>query len=313
MIPYRIPLLDKHDKSRTTTGGPPLPCTPHPRTRKWEVCQWRHLRAMCNKTRLAEGAGVCDWPCNADFLRRRASRQSACKCRFPSPPISSHVTDAPAQHTKSHVLHHHDSRPPTRLNSLQEEGLMPLPYRHLAAVAPRRILNVTSHTRRLHALSHSSALRHVDQFWRAQNRGKKTKASVKLDDLPQGLIPLEALPLEDAAPVYPTVVRQARSNMQKFDNCVLLTRVGGFYELYFEQADEFAPLLNIKPGKRVAGTKNAKVIYSMVIRSDFLLLLMLTFGSERLSLLPAGSLSEDSGPRSQPICCYCRRISQPQA
>ncbi|KAJ2972903.1 hypothetical protein NQ176_g6891 [Zarea fungicola] len=34
--------------------------------------------------------------------------------------------------------------------------------------------------------------------------------------------------------------------MDKFDNCVLLTRVGGFYELYFEQAEEYAPLLNIK-------------------------------------------------------------------
>jgi len=185
---------------------------------------------------------------------------------------------------------------------------MPLPYRHLAAVGPRRILTVTSHTCRLHALSHSSPLRHAAPAWRAQNRGKKTKASVKLDDLPQGLIPLEPLPLEDAAPVYPTVVRQARSNMQKFDNCVLLTRVGGFYELYFEQADEFAPLLNIKPGKRVAGTKNAKVTYSMVTRPDILPLLMLTFGSERLSHFPTGSLSQDFGPRSQPICCYCRRI-----
>ncbi|OKL56743.1 hypothetical protein UA08_07729 [Talaromyces atroroseus] len=34
--------------------------------------------------------------------------------------------------------------------------------------------------------------------------------------------------------------------MEKFRNCVVLTRVGGFYELYFEQAEELAPLLNIK-------------------------------------------------------------------
>ncbi|KAF1969915.1 hypothetical protein BU23DRAFT_601307 [Bimuria novae-zelandiae CBS 107.79] len=38
--------------------------------------------------------------------------------------------------------------------------------------------------------------------------------------------------------------------MLKFSHCVLLTRVGGFYELYFEQADEFAPLLNIKKTRR---------------------------------------------------------------
>jgi DNA mismatch repair ATPase MutS len=34
--------------------------------------------------------------------------------------------------------------------------------------------------------------------------------------------------------------------MRKFDNCVLLTRVGGFYELYFEHAQDYAPLLNLK-------------------------------------------------------------------
>ncbi|CAK7568265.1 MAG: MutS protein 1 [Sporothrix epigloea] len=49
-----------------------------------------------------------------------------------------------------------------------------------------------------------------------------------------------------SGPAYPTVVMQARSNMHKFANCVLLTRVGGFYELYFEHAQEFGPLLNIK-------------------------------------------------------------------
>ncbi|KAF2791878.1 DNA mismatch repair protein MutS [Melanomma pulvis-pyrius CBS 109.77] len=38
--------------------------------------------------------------------------------------------------------------------------------------------------------------------------------------------------------------------MLKFSQCVVLTRVGGFYELYFEHADEYAPLLNIKRTKR---------------------------------------------------------------
>ncbi|KAJ5154032.1 uncharacterized protein N7500_009471, partial [Penicillium coprophilum] len=50
----------------------------------------------------------------------------------------------------------------------------------------------------------------------------------------------------DEAPRYPTVVQGHRNNMQKFKNCVILTRVGGFYELYFEQAEEMAPLLNLK-------------------------------------------------------------------
>ncbi|SPQ18691.1 a311064f-6696-45c8-853d-d5c5fb1a7b93 [Thermothielavioides terrestris] len=84
-----------------------------------------------------------------------------------------------------------------------------------------------------------------------QVRGKKTRTVVKLDELPQGVVapPPELLrPPEEDEPAYPTVVLQARRNMQKFDNCVLLTRVGGFYEMYFDQADEYGPLLNLKAG-----------------------------------------------------------------
>ncbi|KAI1203782.1 muts domain V [Nemania serpens] len=83
-----------------------------------------------------------------------------------------------------------------------------------------------------------------------QSRGKKTKSSFKLGDLPQGLVETEPLPdvkvQDDGEPAYPTVVLQARHNMQKFENCILLTRVGGFYELYFEHAEEYGPLLNLK-------------------------------------------------------------------
>ncbi|KAM4054857.1 mutS family protein [Hirsutella rhossiliensis] len=84
-----------------------------------------------------------------------------------------------------------------------------------------------------------------------QTRAKKTTTTVKLSDLPQGPLRAEqtATPAEDEqqdAPAYPTVVLQARRNMREFDNCVLLTRVGSFYELYFEHAEEYAPLLNLK-------------------------------------------------------------------
>ncbi|KAK0731609.1 muts domain V-domain-containing protein [Lasiosphaeris hirsuta] len=92
-----------------------------------------------------------------------------------------------------------------------------------------------------------------------QVRGKKTRTAVTLGELPlpaaskqlpQGLILAEPLPLEDDEPTYPTVVLQARRSMQKFDGCVLLTRVGGFYELYFEQAEEYGPLLNLKVAQK---------------------------------------------------------------
>ncbi|KAF6815945.1 DNA mismatch repair protein [Colletotrichum sojae] len=81
-------------------------------------------------------------------------------------------------------------------------------------------------------------------------RGKRTKSTLKLEDLPQGALPLDPEPVQDERPAYPTVVLQAQRNMQKFDNCVLLTRVGGFYELYFEQAEEYGPLLNLKVAQK---------------------------------------------------------------
>lgn len=86
----------------------------------------------------------------------------------------------------------------------------------------------------------------------APKRTRKTRAKVSVEnlELPQGLIPLNALPPEDDAPAYPTVILQAWRNMQKFENCVLLTRVGGFYEMYFEHADEYGRLLNLKVAKK---------------------------------------------------------------
>ena len=85
-----------------------------------------------------------------------------------------------------------------------------------------------------------------------RKRGK-TK-TVKLKEIPQGaLLPLESLELpqqEEKERSYPAVIQQHRQNMQKFDNCVLLTRVGGFYEMYFEHAEEVGPLLNLKVAQR---------------------------------------------------------------
>lgn len=62
-------------------------------------------------------------------------------------------------------------------------------------------------------------------------------------------------------PAYPRVLQQARRHMNKFENCVVLTRVGGFYELYFEHADECGPLLNLK----VVQKKTVSGMVSMVI------------------------------------------------
>ena len=83
--------------------------------------------------------------------------------------------------------------------------------------------------------------------------GKRT--TVKLGDLAQGLVrPKDAAdePEEVVVPAtgYPTVIQQARDNMAKLPNCVVLTRVGGFYELYFHQAEKWASQLNLKLAKK---------------------------------------------------------------
>lgn len=62
-------------------------------------------------------------------------------------------------------------------------------------------------------------------------RGAKTSSKIKLNDLPQGVVPLEPLEVTNDEPTYPTVVKQARDNMRAFEHCVLLTRVGSFYEV----------------------------------------------------------------------------------
>lgn len=85
----------------------------------------------------------------------------------------------------------------------------------------------------------------------ALSRGVKTRSTFQLRDLPldrpdHGV----ALPKIEDGSSYPTVVQQAQNNMRKYRGCVLLTRVGSFYELYFEQADKYGPLLNLKVAKK---------------------------------------------------------------
>ncbi|KAL6895575.1 DNA mismatch repair protein [Trichoderma longibrachiatum] len=95
---------------------------------------------------------------------------------------------------------------------------------------------------------------------------KRTRKTVKLSDLPQGKIPAKPLPVEEQnGPPYPTVVLQARQNMDKFDKCVLLTRVGSFYELYFEHAEEYAPLLDLK----LTSKKTSAANVPMYVKAGF--------------------------------------------
>ncbi|KAG0650690.1 hypothetical protein D0Z07_2435 [Hyphodiscus hymeniophilus] len=127
-----------------------------------------------------------------------------------------------------------------------------LPYRYLRVAAscpatPSFLFRCAAG--HLELIAHRT-LPHHSSIPRPQNRGKTTKSTVTLDAPLQVATALAPLPSEDEGPAYPTVVLQARSHMLKFENCVLLTRVGGFYELYFEHADEFGPLLNLKVAQK---------------------------------------------------------------
>jgi hypothetical protein len=46
---------------------------------------------------------------------------------------------------------------------------------------------------------------------------------------------------------YPTVLQEVWDNIQKYPECVILTKVGGFYELYFDQAKEKKTIGNVVP------------------------------------------------------------------
>lgn len=65
-------------------------------------------------------------------------------------------------------------------------------------------------------------------------RGLKPKVTIRVEDLPQGPLPSKAADTVTAndGPAYPTVIQQARNNMRKFAHCVVLTRVGNFFEVY---------------------------------------------------------------------------------
>lgn len=86
----------------------------------------------------------------------------------------------------------------------------------------------------------------------AFRRGAKRKATVKADSLPQGALPPLARDKTEDIPEkkYPPVLQQHLNNVRKFSDCVVLTRVGDFYEMYFDQVEQYAPLVNLKKAKR---------------------------------------------------------------
>ena len=77
----------------------------------------------------------------------------------------------------------------------------------------------------LHSRASSCPRKHV--------RGLKTKSEFDLGDLKSPRLKGALAPIADHAtkPSYPTVVQQVLDNVQKYENCIILTRVGSFYEV----------------------------------------------------------------------------------
>jgi hypothetical protein len=104
-----------------------------------------------------------------------------------------------------------------------------------------RLLSTTSLRRSSYQLSSTRCLvnHEVRRPWllpltKIHGRGAKSKATVPLRDLQHdgGEVRQPLQETQDDGPGYPAVVQQARNNMRKFENCVLLTRVGSFYEVH---------------------------------------------------------------------------------
>jgi len=56
--------------------------------------------------------------------------------------------------------------------------------------------------------------------------------------------------VEEEEPSYSITIQQHINNMRKYPDCVVLTQLGNFYEMYLEQAEKFAPLLGLKLAKK---------------------------------------------------------------
>ncbi|PIA92967.1 MutS protein 1 [Cercospora beticola] len=151
------------------------------------------------------------------------------------------VADTSEQLTRAwkHLPRNDKSRPPMRARLL--------PFR-AACDPPGKALGVT---RRTPASAPLQCIAKRPWLW-TQTRNAKTKSTIKASELTQGA--LSPLPPDEVAvqpeKSYPTVLQQHLNNVRKFKDCVVLTRVGDFYEMYFDQVEQFAPLVNLKVAKR---------------------------------------------------------------
>jgi DNA mismatch repair ATPase MutS len=118
--------------------------------------------------------------------------------------------------------------------------------------------------------------------------------------LEQGLLSPTAVELAELPPIidsppkrYPPVINQALDNITTYPDCVLLTRVGGFYELYFTHAEQYAARLGIKLAyKKTAAGQVAMAGFPFWNLSKYLKILVLEEGKNV-------AIAEEVQPESQ--------------
>ncbi|KAH7915333.1 muts domain V-domain-containing protein [Hygrophoropsis aurantiaca] len=92
-----------------------------------------------------------------------------------------------------------------------------------------------------------------DKKTRRSRKTPPTTAQVGVDD---GILePVDAVNVLQKQPRN-VLATEILANLARFPHCILLTRVGQFYESYFDQAKEVARLLNIKLTSRVWDKQN---------------------------------------------------------
>lgn len=89
---------------------------------------------------------------------------------------------------------------------------------------------------------------------RKSSKRAETVVNFDLNALRQVVLDGESSQVEESVhdSGWPTVLQQVQNNMRKFSHCVVLTRIGNFYELYFEHATVYGDLLNLKQASKRA-------------------------------------------------------------
>ncbi|WPH02296.1 Hypothetical protein R9X50_00515800 [Acrodontium crateriforme] len=137
-------------------------------------------------------------------------------------------------------------------------------------------------------------------------------ADLNSSSLPQGALPPLAPEDPDlpAPKVYPPVLQGHLDNVRQFHDCVVLTRVGDFYEMYFDQVDEFAHLVNLKKAKRATVLGDVPMAGIPVSQLDRYLKMFVIDLGQKVAISEQVALSESERAKRQGAAMYDRKVTR---